>query len=218
MTETNTYKASWGSLDASCNKNSKDEKQYCLCNQGERVVRFASKHYNKEEDRVWDLGCKPINPELTIPGDWVISWTEKHELNEDQLWNGVDSNSFLVGMESEHDNGAEDRAFTFFTARSDNFALKQCSAWKKLNDFDEEIDLQLGDEEVIAAITSVHKKKKGDREFSVITCKIARKTGETSETSETGELLFSYNEITFEYQCFIIDGCFVFRKPAVTSL
>ena len=193
MTETNTYKTSWGSLDASCNKNSKDEKQYCLCNQGERVVRFASKHYNKEEDRVWDLGCKPINPELTIPGDWVISWTEKHKLNEDQLWNGVDSNSFLVGMESEHDNGAEDRAFTFFTARSDNFALKQCSDWKKLNDFDEKIDLQLGDEEVIAAIKSVHSNKDEDREFSVITCKIARKAG---------ELLSSFHKIIFEYQCF----------------
>ena len=157
----------------SCNKNSKDKKQYCLCNQGERVVRFASKHYNKEEDRVWDLGCKPINPELTIRGDRWISKTEKNKLDEPQLWNGVHSNSFLVGMESEHDNGAEDREYTFCTARSDNFALKQCSAWKKLNDFDEKIDLQLGDEEVIAAITSVHKKKKGDREFSVITCKIA---------------------------------------------
>ena len=34
----------------SCKKNSKDKKQYCLCNQGERIVKFSSKHYNKQED------------------------------------------------------------------------------------------------------------------------------------------------------------------------
>ena len=161
----------------SCKKNSKDKKQYCLCNPGERVVKFASKHYNKEEDRIWDLGCKVISPEMTIRGDRWISKTERNELDEDQLWNGVHSNSFLVGMESEHDNGAEDRTYSFFTARSDNFALRQCSAWKKLNGFDDPIDLELADEEVIAAIKSVHKNKHEDREFSVITCKIARKTG-----------------------------------------
>ena len=161
----------------SCKKNSKDKKQYCLCNPGERVVKFASKHYNKEEDRIWDLGCKVISPEMTIRGDRWISKTERNELDEDQLWNGVHSNSFLVGMESEHDNGAEDRTYSFFTARSDNFALRQCSAWNKLNGFDDPIDLELADEEVIAAIKSVHKNKHEDREFSVITCMIARKTG-----------------------------------------
>ena len=161
----------------SCKKNSKDKKQYCLCNQGERIVKFSSKHYNKQEDRIWDLGCKAVHPELTIKGDRWISKTERNKLDKPQLWNGVHSNSFLVGMESEHDNGAEDRAYSFFTARSDNFALHQCSGWKKLNDFDEKIDLKLGDEEVIAAIKSVHSNKDEDREFSVITCKIARKAG-----------------------------------------
>ena len=163
----------------SCEKNEKDKKQYCMCKPGKRIVKFTSKHYNKQEDRIWDLGCKAIHPELTIKGDRWISKTERNKLDKPQLWNGVHSNSFLVGMESEHDNGAEDRAYSFFTARSDNFILRQCSGWKKLNDFDEKIDLELGDQEVIAAVKSVHSNKDEDREFSVITCKIASKT-ETS--------------------------------------
>ena len=136
----------------SCEKNKKDKKQYCICKPGKRIVKFTSKHYNKEEDRVWDLGCKAIDPELTVESEKWIRKTERNELDEDQRWNGIGTNSFLVGMESEHDNKAEDRTYSFFTARSDNFRLRECSEWTKLNDFDKEVDLRLEGDEVIAAI------------------------------------------------------------------
>ena len=161
----------------SCHKNRNDKKQYCLCNPGERIVKFKSKHSNWHEDRVWDLGCKAINPKMTIKGDRWISKTEFSKLEKDQLWNGVHSNSFLVGMESKHDNGKEDREYSIMSARSDNFALRQCSEWTRLNKFGKSVDLELGDGEVIAAIKSVFSHRKEDREFSVITCRIARKTG-----------------------------------------
>ena len=176
----------------SCEKNKKDKKQYCICKPGKRIVKFTSKHYNKEEDRVWDLGCKAIDPELTVESEKWIRKTERNELDEEQRWNGIGTNSFLVGMESEHDNKAEDRTYSFFTARSDNFRLQECSEWTKLNDFDKEVDLRLEGDGVIAAIKSVHKNKHEDRVFSVITCQLKRKV--VQEVTTTFDALSFYSE------------------------
>ena len=104
---------------------------------------------------MWDLGCKAIDPELTVESEKWIRKTERNELDEEQRWNGIGTNSFLVGMESEHDNKAEDRTYSFFTARSDNFRLQECSEWTKLNDFDKEVDLRLEGDEVIERSESV---------------------------------------------------------------
>ena len=160
----------------SCDKNGYDNHQYCLCNKGERIVKFRSAHNNHHEDREWDLGCQPI-PELTVRGEKWISITAGNGWDAAQEWNGVDSNSFLVGFTSDHNNHHEDRTYSFFTARSDNFILQQCSGWKLLNDWDQLVDLQLGDEEVIAGVKSVHNNHHEDRRFSVITCKIAIRNG-----------------------------------------
>ena len=163
-------------LGYSCNRNELEAPQYCLCNKGERIVFVASVHNNHTEDRQWDLGCKAI-PGLTFGGDKWISITPGNGLDGAQEWNGVASNSFLVGFSSHHDNHREDRIYRFFTARSNNFALHHCSGWRPLNDFDRPIKLQLGNEEVIAAIKSVHSNYYEDRRFSVITCKIGGPDG-----------------------------------------
>jgi len=160
----------------SCNRNGWDAPQYCLCNKGERIVKFASVHNSRREDRQWDLGCKAI-PWLTFSSDKWISITPGNGWDGAQEWNGVASNSFLVGFSSHHDNRREDRIYRFFTARSNSFALHHCSGWRTLNDYDRPINLQLGDEEVIAGVKSVHNNHHEDRRFSVITCKIAGTNG-----------------------------------------
>ena len=160
----------------SCNRNDWDNPQYCLCNKGERIVKFSSVHSNYKEDRRWDLGCKAI-PGLTFSGDKWISITPGNGWDAPQEWYGVASDSFLVGFRSHHDSRKEDRIYRFFTARSDIITLQHCTGWKKLNDYDRPIDLQLGDDEVIAGVKSVHNSRKEDRQFSVITCKIGVKTG-----------------------------------------
>merc|ERR1712179_512943 len=48
----------YGSLQAaphgySCNVNGWDAVQYCVCKKGERINKFASKHWNHKEDRQW---------------------------------------------------------------------------------------------------------------------------------------------------------------------
>ena len=130
-----------------CNENKWDKDQYCACNKWEKVWKFSSHHSNYHEDRKWTLSCKPIVPEelrveMQSRGDnWMNKATERNNLDQHQEWNGLDSNSFLVGMQSHHDNGAEDRMYSFFTARSDNFVLDHCTGWRKLNKFDKKFDL-----------------------------------------------------------------------------
>ena len=164
-----------------------------MCNKGERIVKFTSEHSNKEEDRVWDLGCKKIEAEMTVESEKWVRRTDPNELDKDQRWNGISTNSFLVGMESEHSNKKEDRAYSFFTARSDNFRLRECSEWTKLNDWDKKVDLHLQGDEVIAAIKSVHKDKHEDRIFSVITCQLERKVVEEVTTSFDALSFYSAN-------------------------
>ena len=156
--------------DYRCNENDFDQPQYCLC-KGERIVEFVSWHDNGPEDRKWQLG-----PGLTFPDDEWISITQENGWKETQEWNGVGSNSFLVGFDSVHDNKNEDRTYRFFTARSDKFELIQCTGWTIWNDFDGVVDPQFhSDTEVIAGIRSVFNDGNNDRQFSAITCKLAGK-------------------------------------------
>ena len=75
--------------------------------------------------------------------------TEYNELDEISFWSGEATNSFLVGMESHHDNGAEDRIYRYFYQNSENWVLSQCS-WKTLNSFDHGVDYVLQTDQVIA--------------------------------------------------------------------
>ena len=104
-------------------------------------MEFVSWHDNGPEDRKWQLACGAI-PGLTFPDDEWISITQENGWKETQEWNGVGSNSFLVGFDSVHDNQNEDRAYRFFTARSNKFELIQCTGWTIWNDFDGVVDPQ----------------------------------------------------------------------------
>ena len=47
-------------LSDTCKPNEIDERQYCRCPRGERILEFKSTHDNGPEDRIWDLKCAPI--------------------------------------------------------------------------------------------------------------------------------------------------------------
>jgi len=153
-----------------CSINEWDQPQYCKCRKGERIVRFSSHHDNHREDRRWELECSKITGPVEV--DEVISVTDTNGWDAAQEWNGVYSNSYLVGVASVHNNHHEDRRYTFVTARSNNYFLTKCSRWRKLNNFDGPFYLRLGSNDVIAAVKSHHNNRREDREFSVITCRL----------------------------------------------
>ena len=56
----------------------------------------------------------------------------------------------MVGMDSEHDNGYEDRIYKYYYQNSTNWVLSKCE-WKVLNkEYDGNFEYELGPDEVIA--------------------------------------------------------------------
>ena len=79
--------------------------------------------------------------------------TEYNELDEISFWSGEATNSFLVGMESHHDNGAEDRIYRYFYQNSENWVLSKC-VWETTNyHYDDDVDYKLRSDQVIAGNT-----------------------------------------------------------------
>ena len=74
------------------------------------------------------IGCKPIpsvgNKTFVNPDDSILSEYGDYEKN--QTWDGRETNSFLVGMESQHDNSKEDRKYRFYYRNSENWGLFDC--------------------------------------------------------------------------------------------
>merc|ERR1711876_12758 len=166
----------------SCNQNSYDKNQWCLCRPGERVSEIHSVHDNKFEDRQWTLGCSKIQPEfkVTDKSNWFQETTE-NKLDGEILWEGAPDNRFLVGMTSEHYNKQEDRKFKFFTVRSANWFLTDCIWHDKVNKYDGPLDWTLGSDEVIGAFYSVHSNSYEDRVWDIQVCKLKEKCTEIVE-------------------------------------
>jgi len=168
----------------SCETNDWDKPQWCLCQKGERVSKIYSVHDNKKEDRKWTLTCGSITPEFIVPNK--NDWYEKSEENnwDGQIyWKGAANanHGFLVGMSSYHSNSKEDRKYTFFSVRSDNWYTTDCKWRNNVNDWDGKLSWTLGDDEVIGGLYSVHSNKKEDRQWSIQVCKLRKKCTEISK-------------------------------------
>ena len=137
-------------LGYACKDNKYDKAQYCKCRPGERVSYFHSVHENWAEDRVWTLKCEAIQSDRPFPLDTDLIKSHENGFDEAHFWFGYPQNSFLVGMESEHENWAEDRKYTFFHTQSEHWTLANCeSEW--VNKFDEEVHVDMSDSNKVIA-------------------------------------------------------------------
>ena len=73
-------------------------------------------------------GCKPIPSDgnKTFVNPDYSSLSEYGDYEKNQTWDGRETNSFLVGMESQHDNSKEDRKYRFYYRNSENWGLFHC--------------------------------------------------------------------------------------------
>jgi len=167
----------------SCETNSYDKHQWCLCKPGERVSEIHSIHNNGYEDRQWTLKCSKIQPEfrVTDKSKWFNESQETKYHDTVIFLGGIvgDLNQFLVGMTSDHANPPhEDRKFKFFSAHSDNWYLSDCVWHNKINKYDGPLDYTLGEDEVIAGLYSVYSKGHKDRVWDISVCKLRQKCTE----------------------------------------
>lgn len=160
-----------------CDPNDYDEPQYCLCLPGQKISTIKSVHDNGKEDRKWTLACSDITPEFILnqTRNWYSS-SEQNEFDGYQEWKGMSSNSFMVGMMSNHDNWKEDRKYTIFYTSSPEWVLSDCSD-VTLNDYDKPINHFLAIDEVIAGVHSEHHNHKEDRIFTITICRLVKRCG-----------------------------------------
>jgi len=155
-----------------CHINDWDRWQNCLCGGGRKIHYFRSWHDNRREDRQFDFRCSPI------PGAPSSGWNEYNSgwNNWDGTfhWDGTGSNSYMVGMQSYHDNGREDRRFNLKYRNSNSWKLSACTSWILLNTYDRYLHMDAG-EQVIAAFHSYHNNGHEDRQFNVKLCSLVRK-------------------------------------------
>jgi len=162
-----------------CDDNRKDKKQHCKCRPGEKLDKLSSSHFNWQEDRVWSLSCAKIEPEFIVEDtrDWITE-TGYNSWNGYQWWHGVAENAFMVGMSSYHSNWYEDRKYHIMWTKSKDWVLLDCTGHFELNEYDQDINYQLGRDEVIAAISSSHHNWYQDRKFAITVCRLEKKCGE----------------------------------------
>ena len=78
---------------------------YFECPEGQSVSHISSVHDNKHEDRMWAYECSPLTA-----GYDNCAWSGYvNNFDEILLFECASGAGVVAGMESEHDNGHEDR-------------------------------------------------------------------------------------------------------------
>jgi len=155
-----------------CHINNYDRRQYCLCGEGRKIYYFYSWHSNRHEDRQFDFRCTGISGASS--SGWNLGYSGWNNWDATFYWDGTGSNSYMVGMESYHDNGKEDRRFNLMYRSSNSWKLSACTGWIFLNVYDQPTRLDAG-EQVIGAFYSHHHNGHEDRDFAVRLCALVRK-------------------------------------------
>jgi len=168
-----------------CNTNGWDADQWCLCKPGQKVSSMRSWHDNGREDRRWEMKCEDIKPEFKVTSSRWFHTTSANAWDGHVKWEGWWDDSFLVGMTSVHDNHREDRQFKFMTTRSDYWDVtNDCWGWRKINHYDQYLNLQTHGDEVIVGLQSWHSNHREDREWWAVVCKLKPKLKPTCKDDD----------------------------------
>ena len=134
-------------------------------------------------DRLWALEC---GDDDGLPWKDYESSDWPHDWQENLDWNGKSSNSFMVGLQSYHDNGHEDRRYNILNATLDGYVYaNDCETIGY--DYHKTIDITLGAYEAIARLESHHENKPTyDRNWAVTICKLIPKCDQFGEIEYTG--------------------------------
>ena len=83
--------------------------------------------------------------------DKLVYVTPYNTYDSPSNWDGIETNSFLVGMESYHHSGYEDRSYQYFYQNSENWILTDCHKNQTTNKkYDGDVNYPLLPDQVIA--------------------------------------------------------------------
>ncbi|XP_053389280.1 hemagglutinin/amebocyte aggregation factor-like isoform X2 [Mercenaria mercenaria] len=84
------------------------------------------------------------------------------------------SNMYIVGMQSEHRNGREDRRWKFHCCGFNDFHLYDCEFTELTNNYDGVQDFTVPEGKVIKGVISIHHDGREDRIYMYNVCNIKR--------------------------------------------
>lgn len=133
-------------------QNDYDKGLHVECPEGHAFNRVQSKHDNSKEDRVWQWDCTSI-----ASTNWEgCEWSGYQNEFDLPLFYQCPADYVMTGVDSYHDNGPEDRRWSFRCCKAPNHIAQQCSLSGWINDFDASMDYKVNSPRVFAGAYSHH--------------------------------------------------------------
>ncbi|EGD82345.1 hypothetical protein PTSG_03009 [Salpingoeca rosetta] len=138
------------------------------CPSGQGISQIYSYHDNGKEDRRWGFECTSYGA-----GASSVTTTTNYLNNFDQPVDYLcNTNQFLDGVYSYHDNGPEDRRWKFRCRGVIGAKLTGCAKTSYQNNYDQPISFTVRDGYAIGGLASVHDNGPEDRVWQVYQCQI----------------------------------------------
>ncbi|KAL4221739.1 hypothetical protein ACF0H5_019994 [Mactra antiquata] len=143
-----------------------------MCPDGQTFSRVHSVHSNGAEDRQFELECKLLEVD-TAGQSPHCEWTADYVNGFDEpFFYECPSNSFLNGMNSVHDNGAEDRKWKYRCCSYPKVHLIDCSFTGYTNTFDGVQNYLVPSGKAIKGVDSYHDNGAEDRRYGFDLCSL----------------------------------------------
>ena len=139
------------------------------CGAGDYLRRLKSTHDNGKEDRRWEFICGRT---ANLPAGNDCEWSGYLNNWDERVLVNCRNGGVIAGMESDHNDRAEDRRFKF---RCCNFNYKPINCyWSNYtNQWDENMDYTVPVGKLVTGAFSFHRNDKEDRRWQFMECDIS---------------------------------------------
>ncbi|XP_071963407.1 hemagglutinin/amebocyte aggregation factor-like [Antedon mediterranea] len=137
------------------------------CPSGQAIYKIKSYHDNSREDRVFEFFCKnfPTSFSKCTWTNYVNEWDKPFSAT--CPYNGV-----IVGANSYHDNGREDRLWKWYCCESNAYYAVNCYETPLINDWDAYHEYTAPSGYFIHGVAGYHDNNREDRRWQYNVCQI----------------------------------------------
>ena len=146
-------------------QNSYDGYLSVSCSDTQGFYRVRSQYSSAHYDRVWDWYCHNV-AQVSFGSDCY--WTDWLNGYDSPVYISCKQNYVLAGVQSEHDNGPQDRRWKIRCCHAVNHFTRECSISSYINSWQNNMDYSTSSSRVFTGIFSAHR----DAKESVIYIKV----------------------------------------------
>ncbi|XP_033726357.1 dermatopontin-like [Pecten maximus] len=135
------------------------------CGGNTSLHQLASSHDNRAEDRKWSFGCLPSRNEVMN-----CVWSGYVNDFDGPVLYECPGDDFINGIRSVHDNGKEDRRWSFQCCSLRGHVRDKCHFTGYVNQYDGPLSYTVPDDQLIHGTNSIHDNGPEDRIFAFEVC------------------------------------------------